>query len=122
MDYYFRKVKRENLTEEILKNVLNLIENYKKSFLINRGYFNCLFSVETTIILFFNENEAFQETIKLKSLSIEDFLYGDLEGIMFDIQVYLNHSLEEMYKKELRLKLLESVIFYSTNGNITTKI
>ena len=77
---------KENLTEGILNKIYDIIAHYRKCFLNDPTYFNCILSFSTTIN-FFNEENNINGTINFKPLTIEDFLYRNLEEIIFDVKI-----------------------------------
>ena len=120
---YFNNVKfnmiRENLTEGILKKIHDIVIHYRNCFLNDPIYFNCILSLSTTIN-FFNEEINIHETINFKPLTIEDFLYRNLEEIIFDVKICLKQSLNEMKEKN-HLHFYKFYIVHTTNGDITKR-
>ena len=121
---YFYNVKfnmiKENLTEGILKKVYDVITHYRNCFLNDPTYFNCILSFSTTLN-FFNEENNINGTINFKPLTIEDFLYRNLEEIIFDVKICLKQSLNEMKEKN-HLNFYKFDIVHTTNGDITRRV
>ena len=111
---------KENLTEGILNKVCDIVTHYRKCFLNDPEYFNCIFTFSTTLN-FFNDENNIQGTINFKPLTIEDFLYRNLDEIIFDVKICLKQSLNDMKEKH-HLNFFKFDIIHTTNGDITRKV
>ena len=111
---------KENLTEGILNKLYDIITHYRKCFLNDSTYFNCILTFSTTIN-FFNEENNVNGTINFKPLTIEDFLYRTLDEIVFDVKICLKQSLNDMREK-YHLNFYKFDIVHITNGDITKRI
>ena len=120
---YFNNVNfnfvKEDLTEGILKKVHEILTHYKICFLKDPLYFNCILSLSTTIN-FFNEDNIINETVDFKPLAIEDFLYCNLQEIIFNIKICLKQSLYEMKEKN-HLHFYKFYIVHTMNANCELK-
>ena len=112
---------KENLTDEILKNIYRMMEFYKNIFLTDRLRFNSVLDFHTDIS-FFDEHNTFHinKRMNYKPLTIEDFLYRSLDEIAFEIKVYLKQTLNEMEEK-LHLNFYKFDIIHTTGLNCTSK-
>ena len=106
---------KENLTEGILNKINDVVTHYRKCFLNDPGYFNCILSISTTLN-FFNEEKNLQGTINFKPLTIEDFLYRTFDELIFDFKICLKQSLNDMKDKH-HLHFFKFDIVHITNGN-----
>ena len=86
---------KDKLLEGILKDVYCIVYHYRKSFLNNQSYFNYILSLKTQIN-FTDGEKNICEVIQFKSLTIEDFLYHNLEEVLFNLKIYLLACLNDM--------------------------
>ena len=86
---------KDKLVEGILKDVYNIVQHYKKFFLNDQLYFHYILSLNTQIN-FTDGEKNICEVIQFKPLTIEDFLYHNLEEVLFNFKIYLLACLNDM--------------------------
>ena len=120
---YFNNVNfnfvKDELTNGILNKINEMLIHYRKCFLNDPGYFNCVLSLSTTLN-FFNHERNICETIEFKPLTIEDFLYRSLDEVVFDFKICLIQSLNEI-KDTHHLHFFKFYIVHMTNGDIVKR-
>ena len=93
---------KNNLTEEILKNIYCSMAIVKNIFLTDRTYFNSIVEFNAHIVFFENQTTFYlSKRINFNPLTIEDFLYRKLEEIIFEYKRDLNQLIYEWGKKTI---------------------
>ena len=121
---YFYNVKfntiKDNLTEEILKNIFCSLCIVKNTFLTDRSYFNSMIEFNTHIVFFdIQTTFYFSKRIEFKPLTIEDFLYRTLEEVIYEYGKVLNQLIHE-WEEKYGLNCFNLTVFYETEGNVIT--
>ena len=121
---YFYNVKfssiKDNLNEEILKNIFCSLCIVKNTFLTDISYFNSSIEFNAHIVFFEIQNTFnFSKRINFKPLTIEDFLYRTLEEVIYEYGKVLNQLICE-WEKNYGLDCFNLTVFYSTDGNVIT--
>ena len=121
---YFYNVKfntiKDNLTEEILKNIYCSMCIVKNMFLTDRTYFNSMIEFNAHIVFFeIQTTFYFSKRIEFKPLTIEDFLYRTLEEVIYEYGKVLNQLMYE-WEEKYGLNCFNLTVFYETDGNVIT--